>query len=74
MTLHHHHPPGTQCQQYLSCYWPNQTLKVGSWDQKQVQGKVKARPGQGQGKVKDRSKKGQGNIKVTSRKGKIKER
>ena len=24
----------TQCQQYLSCYWPNfyETLKVGSWE------------------------------------------
>ena len=36
MTVHHHHPPPppqTQCQQYLSCYWPDfdQTLKVGSW-------------------------------------------
>ena len=31
---HHHHPPQqTQCQQYLSCYWPDfdQTLKIGSW-------------------------------------------
>ena len=27
----------TQCQQYISCYWPdfNQTLKAGLWDQKQ---------------------------------------
>ena len=40
MTLHHnHHPPQTQCQQYLSCYWPNfnQTLKVGFWDLQQQQ-------------------------------------
>ena len=30
-------PTETQCQQYLSCYWPdlNQTLKAGSWDQQQ---------------------------------------
>ena len=39
---HHHHPPPptqTQCQQYLSCYWPdiNQTLKIGSWDEQQQQ-------------------------------------
>ena len=29
----------TQCQQYLSCYWPdiNQTLKLGSWDEQQQQ-------------------------------------
>ena len=35
MTLHHHPPPGTQCHQYLSCYWPDfeQTLKVGFWYQ-----------------------------------------
>ena len=28
----HHHPKETQCQQYLSCYWPDfdETLKVGS--------------------------------------------
>ena len=34
---HHHHPLGTQCWQYLSCYWPDfdQTLKVGCWDQHQ---------------------------------------
>ena len=34
MTLHTHHPPGTQCRQYLSCYWSDfdQTLKVSSWD------------------------------------------
>ena len=27
-------PPQTQCQQYLSCYWPDidQTLKVDSWE------------------------------------------
>ena len=27
-------PTQTQCQQYLSCYWPDfdQTLKVGSWE------------------------------------------
>ena len=36
------HPPTTtqiQCQQYLSCYWPdfNQTLKLGSWDEQQQQ-------------------------------------
>ena len=39
MTLEHHPPTQTQCQQYLSCYWPNvnQTLKVGSWDEKQQQ-------------------------------------
>ena len=43
MTLIHHHPPPpttqTQCQQYLSCYWPdfNQTLKLGSWDDEQQQ-------------------------------------
>ena len=41
MTLHHHHhhqhPPGTQRQQYLSCYRPNfyHTFKVGFWDQQQ---------------------------------------
>ena len=41
---HHHHQnhittirttsPKTQCQQYLSCYWPDldQIFKVGSWD------------------------------------------
>ena len=30
-------PPQTQCQQYLSCSWPdfNQTLKAGLWDQQQ---------------------------------------
>ena len=29
----------TQCQQYLSCYWPdfNQTLNLGSWDEQQQQ-------------------------------------
>ena len=29
-----HHPPQTQCQQYLSCYLPDfdQTLIVGFWD------------------------------------------
>ena len=37
MTLHHyphHPPPGTQRQQYLSCYQPdfNQTFKVCFWD------------------------------------------
>ena len=34
MTLHHHHPPQTQCRQYLSCYWPDfdETLKVASWE------------------------------------------
>ena len=36
MTVHttHHHPTQTQCQQYLSCYWPDfdQTLKVESWE------------------------------------------
>ena len=28
------HPTQTQCQQYLSCYWPDfdETLKVGSWE------------------------------------------
>ena len=38
MTLHHHHPPlETQCEQYLSCYWPNfaQTLNIGFWDQQE---------------------------------------
>ena len=27
-------PPGTQCQQYLSCYWPDfdETLKEASWN------------------------------------------
>ena len=32
MTLHHH-PPQTQCRQYLSCYWSDfdETLKVASW-------------------------------------------
>ena len=33
---HHHLPPPThtQCQQYLSCYWPDfdETLKGGSWE------------------------------------------
>ena len=39
MALHHPPPPPppptqTQCQQYLSCYWPDldETLKVGSWE------------------------------------------
>ena len=42
MTSHHHHQPPsppttttqTQCQEYLSCYWPNfdETSKVGSWE------------------------------------------
>ena len=35
MTLIHHHPPTqTQCQQYLSCYWPDfdETLNIGSWE------------------------------------------
>ena len=29
-----HHPPQTQCRQYLSCYWPDfdETLKVASWE------------------------------------------
>ena len=34
-TTHHHRPPlGTQCRQYLSCYWPDsyETLNVGSWE------------------------------------------
>ena len=28
------HPPGTQCRQYLSCYWSDfdKTLKVASWE------------------------------------------
>ena len=31
---HHHHPPKTQCRQYLSCYLHNfdQALKIGSWN------------------------------------------
>ena len=35
----HHPPTQTQCQQYLSCYWPdfNQSLKLGSWDEQQQQ-------------------------------------
>ena len=40
MTLIHHHPPTqTQCQQYLSCHWPNfnQTLNEGFSDQQQQQ-------------------------------------
>ena len=30
----HHHQPGSQCQQYLSCYRPDfdQTLNAGSWE------------------------------------------
>ena len=34
MTLwhHHHQPPQTQCQQYLSCYDFDQTWKTGSCD------------------------------------------
>ena len=36
MTLHTTppHPTETQCQQYLSCYWPNfdETSYVGSWE------------------------------------------
>ena len=35
VTLNHHPPPQTQCDQYISCSCPdfNQPLKVGLWDQ-----------------------------------------
>ena len=34
MTLNHPPPQQTQCQQYLSCFWPgfDETLKVASWE------------------------------------------